>query len=49
MGKPRNAFDAVRTNEGWQVINKGDWIVKAQEQLLVIPNGVFKLFFEEVK
>lgn len=49
LGKPKNAFKAVNNNEGWQPINEYDWIVKKGEELFVVPNNIFKLFFEEVK
>ena len=48
LGKPKNAFKAINTDEGWEPINKYDWIVKKGEKLLVIPNSIFQLFFEEI-
>ncbi len=58
MGKPKDAFTAVQNGDEWQLIKEGDewqlikegdWIVKKDNDLIVIPNGLFKLFFEEKK
>jgi hypothetical protein len=49
LGTPKNAFYALKTSSGWQEINQGDWIVKTHDDLVVVAQGVFKLFFEEVK
>lgn len=48
MGTPKNAFYAVKTASGWQKIEKGDFVVLKDDEALVMPQGVFKLSFEEV-
>ena len=48
LGTPKNAFNAVKTSSGWSEIQVGDWIVEDQSKLVVVPNGVFELFFKEV-
>ena len=47
MGKPKDAFKAVKNGDEWQLIQEGDWIVKKDNELIVVPNGLFKLFFKE--
>jgi hypothetical protein len=48
MGTPRDAFNGVETAEGWKKIEEGDWIIKKDNEILVVSNNVFKLMFEEV-
>ena len=47
LGRPEGAFSAVKTSAGWQEIRPGDWIVKKADEMLIVSNGVFKLFFSE--
>ena len=48
MGKPKDAFHALKTDKGYSPIKEGDWIVKKDNQLFVIENGVFQLLFQEM-
>jgi hypothetical protein len=48
MGTPKDAFKGVETADGWRKIEKGDWIIKKENEILVVSNDVFKLMFEEV-
>ena len=45
MGTPKDAFYGVETSDGWTKIELNDWIVIKNNENLVIPNGIFKLFF----
>lgn len=47
MGTPKNAFYAVKTVNGWQKIEKGDFIVIKDDEVLLIPSAVFQLSFDE--
>ena len=46
-GTPKDAFKAVKNGDEWQLIQEGDWIVQKESELIVVPNGLFKLFFKE--
>jgi hypothetical protein len=48
LGTPKDAFKAVETASGLVKIQEGDWVVKKDDQIAVIPDGVFKLMFAEV-
>ena len=48
LGTPRDAFYAVQTAQGWQTIQNTDWIVKKDNELLVVPDSVMRLFFVEI-
>lgn len=47
LGRHDGAFNAVKTSVGWQEIKEGDWIVKKTDEILIVSNGIFKLFFSE--
>lgn len=47
MGTPKNAFYAVKSVSGWHKIEKGDFIVIKDDDVLLIPYAVFQLSFVE--
>ncbi len=47
LGTPKDAFNAVETKSGLVKIQEGDWIVQKDDEIAVIPDGVFKLMFAE--
>lgn len=47
MGTPKNAFYAVKTVNGWQRIEKGDFVVIKDGEPMLIPYAVFQLSFDE--
>ena len=48
LGTPENAFQAVKTNIGFEKIQHGDWIIQKENEILVIPNSVFQLMFTAI-
>ena len=47
LGTPRVSFNAVETSSGFVKIQKGDWVVKKDNDLFVVANSVFQLMFEQ--
>lgn len=47
LGSVTGAFFAIKNGEEWDRINIGDWIVKKDNFYAVVPNGLFKLFFNK--
>lgn len=48
LGCPKNAFDAVKTNSGWKQVQKGDFIVKQENEISIVSGSFFRGNFTEI-
>lgn len=48
LGYPKNAFDAAKTETGWKEVQKGDFIIKQDNEISVVSGNFFRSNFTEI-